>query len=732
MRCGGTTAGLGWAALGVLALTFGGCSPPDGGTSDSTRASRAAVVDEYFGVKVGDPYRWLENDADPAVREWSLEQTERTRRFLEGLPSIDRIRARLTDLMASRSVSYGGLRWAGGRIFAMKEQPPLEQPMLVVMDSADALASENVLVDPNKLDPAGTTAIDFFEPSFDGNLVAVSISKGGSEAGDVHLYDVTSRRALEEVIPRVNGGTAGGSLAWSGDGTGFYYTRYPRAGERPETDLAFYQQIYFHRLGDATASDRYEIGKDFPRIAEIQIQSSRDGKYVLASVQNGDGGEFTHHLRRPDGSWTEITRYEDGCVLATLGSDDTIYLVSRLGAPRGKVLRLPLGGIEPSLKDAITIVPEGPDAVTTDFASNSGLAAGRTRLFVRYQQGGPSAVKIFGLSGKPEGQLPAPPVATVAGVTLLDGEDALYRVQTFLSPPAWYQWRAADSSSHRTRLAETSPADFSDTEVVREEAVSKDGTRIPISILRRKGTRLDGSNPTLLTGYGGYGFSEGPRFNPSLRAWIEQGGVYALANIRGGGEFGEEWHRAGSLTRKQNVFDDFAAAARHLADAGYTRPERSAAIGGSNGGLLMGAMITQHPDRFRAIVSFVGIYDMLRVELTPNGAFNVTEFGSVRDPEQFRALHAYSPYHHVADGTRYPAILMLTGENDPRVAPWQSRKMVARLQEATSSGLPVLLRTSGSSGHGIGTALGERIAEMVAVDAFLFHELGVTYQPVRR
>ena len=271
---------------------------------------------------------------------------------------------------------------------------------------------------------------------------------------------------------------------------------------------------------------------------------------------------------------------------------------------------------------------------------------------------------------------------------------------------------------------------FDDTEVVREFATSKDGTRIPLNIIRRKGTKLDGNNPTLVGGYGGYGVNEKPYFaGIGARLWLDQGGVYVTTNIRGGAEYGEEWHKAGSLTHKQNVFDDFIACAQHMIDRKYTSPAHLAIIGGSNGGLLMGAAFTQRPELFRAVVSYVGIYDMMRVELDPNGEFNVTEFGTVKDPEQFKALYAYSPYHHVKDGTAYPAILFPTGENDHRVNPMQSRKMTARLQAASGSDRPILLRTSSSAGHGFGTALDEYVEEEADVFSFLLDQLGTKYQP---
>jgi prolyl oligopeptidase len=275
----------------------------------------------------------------------------------------------------------------------------------------------------------------------------------------------------------------------------------------------------------------------------------------------------------------------------------------------------------------------------------------------------------------------------------------------------------------RTALVVTSEANFNDTEVVREFATSKDGTKIPLNIIRRKGTRLDGRNPTILYGYGGYGLSQTPGFTASRRVWLDRGGVYVVANIRGGAEFGETWHTGGNLTHKQNVFDDFIASAEYLIQHGYTNPQKLGILGGSNGGLLMGAVMTQRPELFRAVGSAVGIYDMLRVELDPNGAFNVTEFGSVKDEDQFRALYAYSPLHHVRNGVDYPAVLMETGDNDGRVNPAHSRKMIARLQQADPNGRPLLLRTTAAAGHGIGSALSVRIDQGADLYAFFVNEL---------
>ncbi len=668
------------------------------------------VTDVYHGVQVTDDYRWLENYSDPAVRAWSDAQNKYARKYLDSLPMRAAFSDELKRLLSHPSLRYFGLNVRHGVLFAVKVQPPLEQPMLVVLKSADEPDSERVVVDPNKLDPTGGTSMDFYVPSTDGNYVAVSLAKGGSESGDVHVYEVATGKEIGAAIPRVNGGTAGGSVAWNADSSGFYYTRYPRSGERPPADLDFYQQVYFHRLGTDIKQDTYSIGKEFPRIAEIQLQASDDGRYILASMANGDGGEFAHYLVGPSGQWHQIARLSDEISAVRFGTDGNLYLLSHLNAPKGKILKMPLAN--PQIATAQTVVAAGKTAI-------SSFLPAANALYVADQMGGPSEIRVFDTAGKLEGLVPIPPVSAIYQMTRSNGTELLFQNASYLEPPAWFRYDPSTKKVTRTALFETSAADFSDAEVVRDFATSKDGTRVPINIIRRKGTKLDGTNPVLLTGYGGYSISLSPYFAVENKPLLEHGVVIAIANLRGGGEYGEAWHKAGMLVKKQNVFDDFAACAHYLIDHKYTTAAKLAIEGGSNGGLLMGAALTQHPDLFGAVVSHVGIYDMLRVELQPNGAFNVTEFGTVKEEDQFRALYAYSPYHHVVDGTNYPPVLFLTGDNDPRVDPLNSRKMTARLQASGTKHL-VLLRTSSNSGHGIGTALSERIAEQADVLAFLF------------
>ncbi len=678
---------------------------------------KKTVTDEYHGVKVEDDYQWLENDADPAVKTWSDAQNQRTRAYIDKLPDRATIEKQLTDWFAKTSPSYSGLVSRPGILFAMKFQPPKQQQMLVTLVSADDLKSEKMVLDPNALDAKGTTAIDWFMPSCDGKYVAISISQGGSEDGTLHVYETATGRASPDSIAHVQYPTAGGSAAWNADGTGIYYTRFPRKGERPDADLNFYQQIYFHKLGTPDTEDTYSLGKDFPRIAEIKLEASRDGKYILATVANGDGGDFAHYLLGPDGKWKQITQFSDQIKAVRFGRDNALYLLSRAGAPRGKILRLSLEN--PELASATTIVQPG-DAVI-QFMEPTGDA-----LYVGDLLGGPSQIRRFRLDGKGKTLIPISKISAVSEMESLEDNALLFRDVSYTEPAAWFKVAAGQTEPVKTALINTSPVSFADIEVTREFAASKDGTKVPLNIIRRKGTKLDGNNPTLLYGYGGYSISMQPNFDFTRRLWFDRGGVFVVANIRGGGEFGEEWHKAGNLTKKQNVFDDFAAAAEYLIKQKWARPEKLAILGGSNGGLLMGAMITQHPDLFQAVVSAVGIYDMLRVELAPNGAFNVTEFGTVKDRDQFKALYAYSPYHHVVDGTKFPSILMMTGANDGRVAPYHSRKMIARLDQANKSSNPILLRTTSSAGHGIGTALTERIKQLADEYAFLFVQLGMS------
>jgi prolyl oligopeptidase len=674
------------------------------------------VSETYHGVSVVDPYRWLENDTAPEVKQWTAVQNALTRRYLDAIPQRSAIAKRVAELLHSEPVQHYDFQFRK-QLFAMKSQPPRNQPSLVVLKPTGTLESERTILDPLALDPRGRTTIDFYRPSYDGRFVIVSLSQDGSEEGTAYVYEVATGKRLPDVIPGVLYPTAGGSVEWAKDGRGFWYTRFPQGDERPADDRHFYQQVWFHTLGTPRADDRYVIGKDFPRIAETALEGSRDGRHLLAIVRNGDGGEVAFYLRGPDGRWSNVAGFTDGVKRATFGDDGNLYAMTIKDAPLGRILAIPLA--KPSLAAARVVVPENSVVAES-------VVPTRTRLYVTYRAGGPSMVRIFTLDGKAQGELPVAPVSDIQIAERLAGDDVLVRTMSYVQPRTISRYEARRNRLVRTQLDGRYDFDFDDAIVVRDFAVSKDGTRVPINIIHRKGIALDGTHPVLLYGYGGYGLSMGPYFSPLRRLWLDWGGVYAVANVRGGGEFGEPWHLAGNLTKKQNVFDDFAACAQFLIDRKYTRTDKLAILGGSNGGLLMGATLTQHPDLVRAVVSAVGIYDALHWEEQPNGAFNVTEFGSVKNADQFRALFAYSPYNNVKEGVAYPAVLLTAGDNDGRVAPYESRKMAARLQAATSSPRPVLLRTEATAGHGIGTALATRIEEEADIYAFLVGKLGMT------
>ena len=447
-------------------------------------------------------------------------------------------------------------------------------------------------------------------------------------------------------------------------------------------------------------------------------------------MQKGDGREFEHYLQGPNGKWKQWSRYADDidAIAFDPGKDAGLYFLSLHEAPRGKILRAPLLQADATLR-ADLIVPEGKTAIV-------GLDWQQTRmiprfvpmrggLFVLEVDGGPSRLRYISRQNSKPVTVPLPDVCAVNEMVALNGDEVLLNIETYTAPSAWYFYYHGDATLHRSALSPPRKAGWDDVEVVRQFATSRDGTKIPMTLLYRKGLKKDGNNPTLLYAYGGYSVALSPNFDDTRRLWLENGGVYAIANIRGGSEYGEEWHRAAMLTKRQNAYDDFFACARLLIDDKVTNPRRLAIEGGSNGGLLMGVALTQHPELFRAVVSHVGLYDMLRFEVHPNGVFNTAEYGSVKNAEQFKALCAYSPLYHVKDGAAYPAVLMLVGTNDGRVDPSHSYKMAARLQAATSSDRPILLRVSFDSGHGLGDSHSAGADRRAEVYAFLFDQLGM-------
>src|SRR6201997_5158812 len=429
--------------------------------SDTTLAERLPdtpkkpVATQYDGVTVEDPYQWLEEDNDAQVKAWSDAQNQQTRKYLDSFPDRAAIEKQLQDWYAKTSPSYFSLVSRPGILFAMKFQPPKQQPLLVTLASADDLKSEKVVLDPNVLDTKGTTAIDWFVPSLDGKYLAVSLSQGGSEDGTLHFYETATSRALPDTIAHVQYPTAGGSAAWNADDSGVFYTRFPRKSERPDADLNFYQQIYFHKLGTPDTKDTYSIGKDFPRIAEITLAASQDGKYILATVANGDGGDFAHYLLGPDGTWKQITQFSDQIKLARLGRDNALYLLSRADAPRGKILRLPLDA--PELKNAAEIVSAGEAVIEQ-------IVPSQEALYVGDLLGGPSQIRRFDLNGKNQTTIPVPQISSVQQLLALDDGSLLFSDVSYTQPAAWFHCANEKTEPAKTALLSTSPVSFADVE----------------------------------------------------------------------------------------------------------------------------------------------------------------------------------------------------------------------------------------------------------------------------
>jgi prolyl oligopeptidase len=682
--------------------------------------SHPVVSDTYHGVKVADPYRWLEDGSSADTKAWVAAQNAKSRAYFDSKPVHARIAAELMRLAKATGVYDSGIQAAGGKLFAYTVTPGAQQPVISTLAASGDPATRTTVLDPLKVDASGHTAIDWFEASPDGSKIAVSLSQGGSEIGTLHVFDVATGKEVETPIPEVQRPTGGGTLAWTKDSSGFWYTRYPGPGAA-DADRDFNMQAYFHRLGSDARADKLvlPLSAGLPRTAEVFLSNPDGSDKALARVQKGDGGEWQIFTLTPDGA-TRIATYQDDLKAATIAADGTVYGISFAGAPNGKIVKIAPGG------KVQTIVPAGKTAFTTD-----GLVIAGGRLYATSIDGGPNRVTSYGLDGSGAKAIAIPDIASVSEIVPMAGGDLLYRVRTYTDPSRYYHYDAAAGLSHPTALAVTTPLDMSEFTVTRMFATSKDGTKIPINLIAKKGLKMDGTTPTILYGYGGYGVNQVPGLvNSSTWMWLKAGGAWAIANIRGGAEYGEAWHTGGNLLNKQNVFDDFYAAAEYLKARKVTSTQKLGLMGGSNGGLLMGATVTQHPNVAKAVISAVGIYDMLRVETSPNGAFNVTEFGTVKDPAQFKALYAYSPLHRVKTGVQYPAMLLTTGDNDGRVDPMHSRKFVAALN-ASGTRAPVYLRTSANAGHGQGSSLSEAVALAADMQTFWFDQFGLDWPPAK-
>jgi prolyl oligopeptidase len=700
------------------------------------------VTESFHGKTVRDPFRWLEDPFAPEVQQWLSEQNGAQEQYFKATPFMSKLKARVIEITKMGSARYRAVAWAGEKIFAIKTEPPRPQPMLVVLPSEDDTADEQVVFDPNVSDPSGNLAIDWYVPSPDGKLVAISLSRQDTEVGDLHVFEVASppvaaapsggqapapkpKQPVEGVIPQVHRSTAGGALAWTPDSKGFYYTRYPRGGERLDMEMPFFQEIYYHEVGTNSFKDKYELGKDLGKAAQFDIDVDPRSGRVIATAQQGDSGRFAHFLKEPGGEWQELTKFDDEVVNIVFSPRGGLYVLSFENALKGRLLYLSSPKIP--VKKAKKLIATRKQSIVPQFQGGRTIVATKNRIYLTYQLGGPSEIRAFDYRGKATDGPAVPDLAAAGGELVYLGEDeVLFPVSSFTSPKAWYRFDGW-SNTERTALSTNNPVDFSDSQVTRLTVKSKDGAQVPLHLVHRKVFKRNGRNPVILIGDGGFGRTLTPAFDPLARIWLDHGGIVAYAGIRGGGEYGEDWHRAGRLLFKQNSFDDFYACAKYLVSEKYTSTSKLALYGKENGGLLMGAMIIQHPLTMKAVVAHSGIFDVVRLNEAPNGVYMLPEYGFLQEEDQFKAMFAYSPYHRIKRRVDSPSVFFLNGVKDTTVAPFHTWKMAARLQEAKRSAAPVLVKTDPEMGHGNKAPFMAKLEERAEMLAFIFRELGVRF-----
>jgi len=658
------------------------------------RAEIKPVADIYHGTKVIDNYRWLEDGDSAATQKWVAQEMAYTRSLLDPLPGREAIHKRLTDLLSIGSITPPMI--AGKRYFYTKREGMQNQPVLYVRDSLNG--PDRVLVDANQLAADGTIALDWFQPSDNGKYVAYGTSQSGSEMSTLHIIETRTGTILPDVIER----TRAASIAWLHDNSGFYYTRYPKKGDVPAGQEMYNRHVFFHLLGTDPDTDDLIFGEGRDPEDWPSVFLSNDGRWLLIHVSQGWTKSelflMDTHGKNPASRLTTGKDFNYGAEVY----DGKVYITTNEYAPRYRVFVTDAGNFD---RDAWKEIIPQTDAVLQNVSVYGG------KLFAQYEQNATSQLKLLDLEGKKISDISLPAIGTVFGTGgKWNYDEVFFGFHSFTVPPSVYRvalttYRAkidgkvdVDAFEKPTLWSKVdAPSiDPSAYEVAQEWLKSKDGTRVPMFVVHKKGLEKTGRNPTLLTAYGGFNISLTPTFSRTAYLWMEHGGVFAVANLRGGAEFGEDWHRAGMLDKKQNVFDDMIAAAEHLISEKYTDKNHLAIQGGSNGGLLMGAMISQRPDLFRAVVCQVPLLDMLRYQNFQIAKLWIPEYGSAENPDQFKWLYAYSPYHHVKAGTEYPATLFMTGDFDTRVDPMHAKKMAAEMQAQAKNGQsksrPILLR----------------------------------------
>jgi prolyl oligopeptidase len=668
--------------------------------------------DDYHGVSVADPYRWLEDDVRKSrqVAEWVAAQNKLTSDYLHAIPEREAIHQRLKELWNYER--YSPPFKAGGRYFYSKNDGLQNQSVLYTLETLDA--EPRVLIDPNKWSKDGTVALTGLEVSDDGKYLAYGVAESGSDWNTWHVLDVASGKVLADEVKWIKYGGA----SWTADSKGFFYSRY----DEPKSEETFHkvtlnQKVYYHRLGSLQSDDVLVYRRPDHPDWGFQIHVTEDGRYLILTIWKGTNHQYRityKDLSEPYALPVDLIEDFDN-EYSFVGNDGpTFYFKTDLKAPRGRLIAIDTR--KPARDKWKEIVPEAKENL-----SAVGLVG---NLFVaHYLKDARTQIKLFGLDGGLVREVELPGIGTASGFGgKRTDTETFYVFSSFATPPSIYRYNLVTGKSGLFRRSKVkfNPDEY---EVKQIFYTSKDGTKVPMFVTAKKGIKLDGSHPTLLYGYGGFNIPLTPGFSIIRAAWLEMGGVFAQANLRGGGEYGKEWHEAGTKLRKQNVFDDFIAAAQWLIDHQYTRPEKLAIQGGSNGGLLVGAVMTQRPELFGACLPAVGVMDMLRFHKFTAGRFWVDDYGSADNAEEFKALHAYSPYHNLKKGVKYPATLVTTADTDDRVVPGHSFKFIAMLQYCQGGDAPVLARIETRAGHGAGKPTAKQIEEVADQWAFLVKNL---------
>jgi prolyl oligopeptidase len=672
-----------------------------------------AVVDTLHGVEIVDSYRWLEDGEDPDVQKWADKQNEYCRHVLAQYPGREKLEGRIRELMKIGTVSEPAIH--GGRYFYMRRDGDMQHSRLLLKRAVDA--EPEVVLDPGTFSTDGTVALDWWYPSDDGKFIAYGKSSGGTENSTLFILDADTKELLPDTIPY----TDAASIAWLKDNSGFYYTRQPEPGTVPEGDEDYYRKVFFHKMGRDYRDDPLIFGEGRDKTDWPGVQLSPDNRYLLIPVYQGWAkSELYLKDLKKGGDFILLTGGIDAMFSAS-PLDDALYVFTNYRAPRYRIAKASYD--KPQMKHWKEVIPEGE-------SMRESYAVIGDNIVVTELHNASSRASIYSKSGKLRGDIRLPSIGSIMsyGDHVLgaetDGSEVLFGFHSYFIPPTIFRYDFRTDTLDIFDRIETD-LDLSNFKAEQVWFPSKDSTMVSMFLIHRKDLVLDGNNPTLVYGYGGFASNETPYFSRTNTIFFSRGGVLADVQLRGGGEYGEEWHRAGMLENKQNVFDDFIAAMEWLIENKYTNPKRLIIEGGSNGGLLVGAVMVQRPDLMKAVVCGRPLLDMLRYHKFLIGELWVPELGSAHDPEQFEYLYAYSPYHNVKQGMAYPAVLFESADHDTRVDPMHVRKMTATLQAATSSDEPILLRIQRKTGHGQGAPISIVIEEIVDSWSFIFWQLGI-------